>query len=84
MCLLEFTTSTRTAPQARENPRIRATMGSREFNRVLVAFRAPVPYCLVVRISGSHPEGPGSIPGMGKLFFIVRDHQIQYKYLLKE
>ena len=24
-----------------------------------------IPYCLVVRISGFHPEGPGSIPGMG-------------------
>ena len=24
-----------------------------------------LPYGLVVRISGSHPEGPGSIPGMG-------------------
>ena len=24
-----------------------------------------VPYCLVVRIPGSHPGGPGSIPGMG-------------------
>ena len=25
-----------------------------------------IPYCLVVRIPGSHPGGPGSIPGMGK------------------
>ena len=25
------------------------------------------PYCLVVRIPGSHPGGPGSIPGMGKM-----------------
>ena len=24
-----------------------------------------VPFDLVVRISGSHPGGPGSIPGMG-------------------
>ncbi len=24
---------------------------------------------LVVRISGSHPGGPGSIPGVGNLFF---------------
>ncbi len=24
-----------------------------------------IPYCLVVRIPGSHPGGPGSIPGMG-------------------
>ena len=27
-----------------------------------------VPFGLVVRISGSHPGGPGSIPGMGTLF----------------
>ena len=26
---------------------------------------ANVPYCLVVRIPGFHPGGPGSIPGMG-------------------
>ena len=26
------------------------------------------PYCLVVRIPGSHPGGPGSIPGMGISF----------------
>ena len=28
--------------------------------------RENIPYCLVVRIPGSHPGGPGSIPGMGK------------------
>ena len=28
-------------------------------------------YGLVVRISGSHPGGPGSIPGNGKLFSIM-------------
>ena len=31
-----------------------------------------IPYCLVVRIPGSHeiesPGGPGSIPGMGNIF----------------
>ena len=27
-----------------------------------------IPYSLVVTISGSHPEGPGSIPGMGRNF----------------
>ena len=26
-------------------------------------------YGLVVRIAGSHPAGPGSIPGNGNLFF---------------
>ena len=26
------------------------------------------PYCLVARISRSHREGPGSIPGGGELF----------------
>ena len=32
-----------------------------------------IPYCLVVRISGFHPEGPGSIPGMGNLFnFLIK------------
>ena len=30
-----------------------------------------IPYCLVVRISGFHPEGPGSIPGMG-IFFSMK------------
>ena len=28
-------------------------------------------YGLVVRISGSHPGGPGSIPGNGKLFSVM-------------
>ena len=27
-----------------------------------------IPYSLVVRISGFHPEDPGSIPGVGNLF----------------
>ncbi|KNC21678.1 hypothetical protein FF38_09793 [Lucilia cuprina] len=27
-----------------------------------------IPYGLVARISGFHPEGPGSIPGMGRFF----------------
>ena len=27
-----------------------------------------IPYSLVVRISGFHPEDPGSIPGVGKHF----------------
>ena len=27
-----------------------------------------IPYGLVARISGFHPEGPGSIPGMGNIF----------------
>ena len=26
-------------------------------------------HCLVVRIPGSHPGGPGSIPGVGKKHF---------------
>ena len=30
-----------------------------------------VPFGLVVRISGFHPGGPGSIPGMGMFFFVV-------------
>ena len=29
-----------------------------------------IPFGLVVRISGSHPGGPGSIPGMGTIFYI--------------
>jgi hypothetical protein len=28
-------------------------------------------YGLVVRIAGSHPAGPGSIPGNGKLFSLL-------------
>ena len=31
---------------------------------------ATVRYGLVVRIAGSHPAGPGSIPGNGILFFL--------------
>lgn len=29
-------------------------------------------YCLTVRISGSHPESPGSIPGIG-IYVVVVD-----------
>ena len=36
------------------------------------------PYCLVVRIPGFHPGGPGSIPGMGKQFTIYRAVRIVY------
>ena len=28
-----------------------------------------IPYGLVVRIPGFHPGGPGSIPGVGTLFY---------------
>ena len=28
-----------------------------------------LPYGLVVRISGFHPDGPGSIPGVGTMFY---------------
>ena len=31
-------------------------------------------YGLVVRISGSHPGGPGSIPGNGILFDLTKFH----------
>ena len=44
-----------------------------------------IPCGLVVRISGFHPDGPGSIPGMGtfyqstakkfKLLFVPNSHQ---------
>ena len=35
-----------------------------------------IPYGLVARISGFHPEGPGSIPGMGEYFRIfVQDQE---------
>ena len=33
-----------------------------------------LPYGLVVRIPGFHPGGPGSIPGVGTLFFLVLLH----------
>jgi hypothetical protein len=37
--------------------------------RILVT--APIiPYSLVVRIPGSHPGDPGSIPGMGKWIYL--------------
>ena len=34
-----------------------------------LAAELPVPDGLGVRISGFHPDGPGSIPGLGGLFF---------------
>ncbi len=41
-----------------------------------------IPYCLVARISGFHPEGPGSIPGMGNFFSIspVKDGDFVHTY----
>ena len=39
------------------------------FYRALL--RKRLPHGLVVRIPGSHPGGPGSIPGVGKFFFLV-------------
>ena len=33
-------------------------------------------YGLVVRISGSHPGGPGSIPGNGILFFFAKNSKM--------
>uniref|UniRef100_A0A1I7YL98 Uncharacterized protein n=1 Tax=Steinernema glaseri TaxID=37863 RepID=A0A1I7YL98_9BILA len=47
-------------------------------NQLSIAFRFIIPYeydahkfrCgLVVRICGSHPQGPGSIPGIGRTFY---------------
>ena len=35
-----------------------------------LTIRNNIPYSLVVTISGSHPEGPGSIPGMGIHFVL--------------
>ena len=35
-------------------------------------------YGLVVRISGSHPGGPGSIPGNGILFCCYKEIQIEH------
>ena len=33
---------------------------------------SPIRYGLVVRIAGSHPAGPGSIPGTGtESFFVI-------------
>ena len=37
-----------------------------------------LPYCLVVRITGFHPVGPGSIPGMGT--FLHKFYLIQLTY----
>ena len=38
------------------------------FFLIVVANYVIIRYGLVVRISGSHPGGPGSIPGIGKMF----------------
>ena len=35
-------------------------------------------HCLVVRIPGSHPGGPGSIPGVGKSNFFCSMHKIGF------
>ena len=32
-----------------------------------------IPHGLVARIPGFHPGGPGSIPGMGDMFFLFYD-----------
>ena len=37
-------------------------------NTYIVVSFCIFPYGLVVRIAGSHPAGPGSIPGVGKRF----------------
>ena len=42
---------------------------SRRLRRILGRFQHQVPYGLVVRIRGSHPRGPGSIPGVGTNIF---------------
>ena len=39
-----------------------------ELVAVLKGIKYDLPFGLVVRISGFHPEGPGSIPGVGILF----------------
>ena len=39
-----------------------------------------IPYCLVVRIPGSHPGGPGSIPGMGNLFSLSKSNYLVINY----
>lgn len=42
-------------------------MGAKTVANCITAFR----YGLVVRIAGSHPAGPGSIPGNGRPLLIV-------------
>ena len=42
------------------------------------------PYCLVVRIPGSHPGGPGSIPGMGVRAFKQLSKQSMFSKLATE
>ena len=37
--------------------------------RGLTPFSSTIRHGLVARIAGSHPAGPGSIPGAGKLIF---------------
>ena len=41
-----------------------------ELVAVLKGIKYDLPFGLVVRISGFHPEGPGSIPGVGIPFWI--------------
>ena len=38
------------------------------------------PFSLVVRIPGSHPGGPGSIPGMGIFFVLVKELHTYISY----
>ena len=49
----------------------------------------PIPYSLVVRISGSHPVGPGSIPGVGtnfsffhNIFWFAFQQRMIYRYVV--
>ena len=40
-----------------------------------------IPYGLVVRITGFHPVGPGSIPGMGAYIFKLKSNELSTSYL---
>ena len=42
-------------------------------------FSQEVPRGLMARIAGFHPAGPGSIPGVGELFFFLFEEQSRKK-----
>ena len=50
---------------------LRNNLRTKVFVRNFHDFAQGLPCGLVVRIPGFHPGGPGSIPGMGTLFFLL-------------
>ncbi|KRZ16716.1 hypothetical protein T11_15054 [Trichinella zimbabwensis] len=51
-------------------------VGKEQLTKKYVITYIVLPCGLVVRICGFHPQGPGSIPGMGKLFPLLTSQYV--------